>query len=121
MFPFQTYTSSFTTTGYNGVVSSETITAGAVITANACGGAKIIYAASAVTTDTTNTFMAPAAANKGCCMDIVGDSGSANITLDANANFDSAGAADVVVTPKDSLRVCSTGSVWSQISALLAK
>lgn len=108
------------TTGYLAAVSSQTIAAGDVITSSACGGVAILYAASAVTTNTTNTFTAPAASNRGCCLRLVLDRLSANITLDNNALFDSAGGADVVMTAKDSVNVCQTGTYWVQTSALLA-
>lgn len=114
------FASTFTSVGYLAVVSSETIIAAATITADACGGIKIIYAASAIATNTTNTFTAPAASNVGCCMDIVVDRASLNITLDANANFDSAAGVDVVLTAKDSVRVCQTSLYWAQVSAVLA-
>lgn len=93
----------------------EDIAAGAVITANACGSVKRIIATGAQTTNTTNTFTAPAAANAGCCMDVVNTDSADAITLDTNANFFSAGAADVVLGIRDSVRVCSDGSVWTQI------
>jgi hypothetical protein len=50
-------------------------------------------------------------------MDVV-NIGAENITLDNNANFVSAGAADVVLGAGDTLRVCSTGASgkWYQIS-----
>ena len=98
--------------------AAQTIAAGNTITANACGSIKEITAAGAVTTDTTNTFTAPAAANDGCCMDVV-NIGAENITLDNNANFVSAGAADVVLGAGDTLRVCSTGASgkWYQIGS----
>lgn len=99
--------------------SAQTITAGTIIAADSCGGLKQITSSGSVTTSTTNTFTAPATANNGCCMDVV-NTGSNNITLDNNANFKSAGAADVVMTGTDSVRVCSNGSAWYQISALLA-
>lgn len=99
--------------------AAQTISAGNIITADGCGTIKKITSAGAVTTNTTNTFTAPADANNGCCMSIV-NSGSNNITLDNNANFVSAGAADVVMTGNDAVKVCSDGSKWYQISALLA-
>ena len=97
--------------------ASQTIAATETITADACGTIKRITSASAVTTGTTDTFTAPAAANAGCIMDIVNVGGSA-ITLDNNANFFSAGAADVVLGSSDTVRVGSTGGsgYWYQIS-----
>ena len=116
----QAYTSTFTSVGYQAVVSSETLTAGAVITANACGGTKVLYAAGAVATDTTNTFTAPAAANTGCVMRVCATTLGGNITLDNNANFKSAAGADVVLTTDDCIEVTQIGTVWVQTSALLA-
>lgn len=97
----------------------ETITAAATITADGCGTLKRITATGAVTTNTTNTFTAPATSNSGCVMTVV-NTGSNNITLDNNANFKSSGAADVVLTSDDAVIVASTGSVWYQITALEA-
>ena len=94
----------------------QTIAAGNTITANACGTIKMITSAGAVTTDTSNTFTAPASSNSGCCMDVV-NVGSNNITLDNNANFFSSGGADVVLGEADSCRVCSSGVIWYQIGA----
>jgi len=99
--------------------SAQTIAEGDVITADACGTVKRITAAGAVTTNTTNTFTAPAASNAGCVMYLV-NVGAQNITLDTNSNFVSAGAANVVVTANDALIVASDGTDWYQISALLA-
>lgn len=98
--------------------AAETIAAAATITANACGGVKRITAASAVTTNTTDTFTAPAAANSGCVMDVV-NVGANAITLDYNANFHAAGAANVVLGSSETVRVASTGSggFWYQIGA----
>ena len=96
--------------------ASQTIAAGNTIAANACGTIKKITAAGGVTTDTTNTFTVPAAANKDCCMDVV-NVGAQAITLDFNGLFVSAGAADVVLGAGDSVLVCSTGAsgAWYQI------
>lgn len=97
--------------------AAEAITAGAVITANACGTIKQINSVGAVTTDTTNTFTAPTATNSGCCMDVINVDTADAITLDTNTNFKSAGAADVVLGINDSARVCSNGTFWFQVSA----
>lgn len=94
--------------------ASQTITAGATITADACGTFKDISSAGAVTTDTTNTFTAPSADLSGCCMNVV-NTGSNNITLDNNALFYSVGAADVVLGLADSAIVCTNGTVWAQM------
>lgn len=99
--------------------AAQTIGAGGTVAADACGGLKRISSAGVVTTDTTNTFTAPAAANAGCCMDVVNMNAADAITLDNNASFKSAGAADVVLGAYDTVRVCSTGGsgVWLQVAA----
>ncbi|PNG53319.1 MULTISPECIES: hypothetical protein [unclassified Variovorax] len=97
--------------------AAEVIGAGATVTANACGTVKRISATAARTTSTTNTFTAPAAANAGCCMDVINTSAN-NITLDANTNFRTIGAADQVVGQYDAIRVCSDGASWYQVSAV---
>ncbi|MFA5898041.1 MAG: hypothetical protein WC829_02890 [Hyphomicrobium sp.] len=99
--------------------SAQTIAAGNTVTADACGTMKQITAGGAVTTDTTNTFSAPAATNAGCCMDVV-NVGAQNITLDNNALFFSPAAGDVVMTANDSIRVCSNGTAWYAVTALVA-
>lgn len=101
------------------IPAAQTIAAGETIAADACGGIKQITAEGAVTTDTTDTLAAPGVANSGCCMHIV-NIGAQTITMDTNANFYSAGAADVVVTANDALSVCSNGTAWYQISPLEA-
>ena len=96
------------------IPSAEIISAEGTITANACGGVKQITASGEVTTNTTNTFTAPAAANAGCCMDVI-NVGANAITLDENTNFVSAG--NVVLGTGDTVRVCSNGTTWYQIGA----
>ena len=98
--------------------ASQVISGGNTIASDACGGIKQIASTGAVTTSTTNTFTAPSAINNGCCMTVI-NTGTQNITLDNNASFYSAGAADVVMTQDDALSVCSIGSAWYQTSALL--
>lgn len=101
--------------------SSQTIAAGNTIAADGCGTLKRVTSAGAVSTDTTNTFTAPAAGNNGCIMHVC-NTGANNITLDNNANFKSAGGADVVMTADDCVTVGSTGAsgVWYQLTALEA-
>lgn len=112
--------STFTATGQLlvNVPAAQTIAAGNTVAADACGAIKQITADGAVTTDTTNTFTAPGASNKGCCMDVIHVGTANNITLDANANFNA--AADIVMTPCDVMRVCSNGVDWFPIDALVA-
>ncbi len=101
--------------------AAQTIAAGNTVAGDACGTVKAITSAGAVTTDTTNTFTAPAAGNKGCCMDVI-NVGSNNITLDNNANFVSFGAADVVLTANDAIRVCEyngASGAWYQTGLLV--
>lgn len=99
--------------------AAQTIGAGGTVTADACGGLKEISSAGAVTTSTTNTFDAPAAANKGCVM-FVCNTGANNITLDNNALFKSKAAGDVVLTAEDCISVASNGSVWRQLTDILS-
>lgn len=100
---------------------AQTIVAGDIVSSrDACGTLKRITSAGAVTTSTTNTFTAgPQLVYAGCWM-MVKNVGAANITLDANANFVSAGGADVVMTPNDMVIVVYDGLVWTQVTALLA-
>lgn len=92
-------------------VSTETITAAATITANACGGLKRITAATDVTTGTTNTFTAPSTAGN-CCMDVINVHTTSTIYLDANSLFLVTSAASLPIGPNGSIRVCSDGSYW---------
>mgnify|MGYP001483823222 CR=1 FL=1 len=92
--------------------TAETLTAGATITANACGSIKRITSASNVTTNTTNTFTASTAA--GCCMDVI-NTGSNSITLDANTKFKTMGGLDQPLGATETTRVCSDGTDWYQI------
>jgi hypothetical protein len=99
--------------------TAETIGAGATITANACGTVKLITSTAIRTTNTTDTFASSTASYAGCCMDVL-NTGSFNITLDANAKFKTAGAADQVLGTDDTLRVCSNGTNWYQVGAISA-
>ena len=99
--------------------SAETIADTATITANACGGIKRISSAGTVTTNTTNTFTAPAAGNAGCVMSVY-NSGAQTINLDANANFLTLAGANVALTAGCIVEVASTGAsgVWVQRTAV---
>lgn len=101
------------------VPSTQTIAAGGTVAADACGGIKRVDAGGAVTTDTTNTFTAPTAALAGCVMHLKNVGGTHTITLDTNANFKSAGAANVSLAAGDTIIVGTDGSFWYQFSALL--
>lgn len=97
--------------------TAQTIAAGNTVAGNACGGIKRITSAGAVSTDTTNTFTAPAAGNANCLMAVC-NVGANNITLDANVNFKSNAGVDVLLTADDCVQVGSTGAsgAWYQIS-----
>jgi hypothetical protein len=99
--------------------AAETIVAAATITADACGTIKQITAAGAVTTSTTNTFTAPTASYSGCCMDVL-NTGANTITLDQNANMKLVGGADLAIAAGNIVRVCSNGTNWYQMHALIA-
>ena len=97
----------------------EDIAAAATITANACGGLKRLSTGGAVTTNTTDTFTAPAAANRGCCMKLFLDPGAGgNLVLDANAKFNTLAGTDVTMTTCDMVEVCSDGVDWTQASPI---
>lgn len=98
--------------------ATETIAGAATITADGCGTVKRLQSTGNVTTNTTDTFTAPAAANTGCCMDVLNVDTVDTITLDANTN--NMFAADIAMTPCDSIRVCSDGTDWYPVSALVA-
>ena len=97
--------------------ASEAIAGAATITANGCGTIKQISSTGNQTTSLTDTFTAPAAANTGCCMDVINIDTADTITLDQNAKFLSAGGADVALGPNDTARVCSNGTSWFQVGA----
>ncbi len=99
-------------------VSAQTIAAGDTITANACGTVKRINAAGTVTT-AVGAFTAPAAANAGCCMDVI-NTGASAITLIANPAFKTIGGANQTLSEYDAMRVCSDGANWYQISPIAA-
>lgn len=92
--------------------ATQTIAAGGIVAANACGTLKRITSASAVTTDTTDAIATPSASNSGCCMDIV-YTGTETVTLDANAKNDF--QANIVLGSGGSVRVCSDGTKWYSI------
>lgn len=101
--------------------TSAAVAAAGTIAADACGTIKQVYVGAvgtstgSVTTSTTDTFTTPAAANSGCCMDVVSiETGTDNITLDSNANFKTGTGSDIVLAPGKAVRVCSNGSAWYQ-------
>ena len=106
-----------------GTTADEQIIAAAgTIAADSCGGIKRISTndLGAVTTDTTNTFTAPAAGNKGCVMQVCNSGGTDAITLDDNALFEGSGIAgatpgDTVLGVADCVAVGSDGAVWRQL------
>lgn len=98
--------------------SAESITAGATITANACGTIKKLTSAGNVTTDTTNTFTSPTSGYDGCCMDVY-NTGANTITLDQNAKFKTSGGANVSLTSGSFTKVCSNGANWYQTIAVM--
>jgi hypothetical protein len=97
--------------------SAQTINDGNEITANACGGFKAITSAGVVTTNTSNTFTAPAAGNTGCVMQVC-NVGANNIILDNNANFKSNGGIDQVLGATDCVAVANNGTAWYQIAPM---
>lgn len=95
--------------------TAQTIAAGGTITADACGGQKRITSGSAVTTDTTNTFTAPAASNAGCAMDVCQITANST-TLDSNSNFSTWNGQNITLAVGQCVRVHSDGTTWRQIT-----
>lgn len=93
--------------------TTQTIAAGNTIAADGCGTTKPISAAGAVTTDTTNTFTAPAAANTGCLMQVC-NVGTNTITLDRNALFETDGGTDIALAADECVIVNNNGAKWRQ-------
>lgn len=82
---------------------------GTIAVAGACGGVLQLTVTADRTTDTTDTFTAPAAANTGCRLDVI-NMGGGTITLDDNSLFNV--AANIVLGTGDSAEVVSTGAAW---------
>jgi len=95
------------------VPATQTVAASFTITADACGGIKRVTSASDVTSDTTNTFTAPAASNKGCKM-FVKNVGVHQVILDFNTLFagGAGGAASLRLDTGGSVIVWSDGAAW---------
>ena len=104
----------------NTSATAQVIGAGGTIADDACGGVKLISSASAVTTDTTNSFTAPSVANNGCCMMVRNVNASDAITIDKNALILLVGGANVVLAAQEAIMVCRQNSVWVQMTAALA-
>lgn len=98
------------------VPATQVIGAGGTIAADACGGLKRISATADRTTDTTNTFTAPAAGNVGCKMLVVNVDSVDTIYLDANTAFPVTTAASIALGPKGSITVVSDGTYWHHSS-----
>lgn len=99
------------------VPATQTISASGTITADACGGLKRVTCSGDITTSTSLTFTAPAAANKGCKMrveNVANLSGTAcTLYLDGNALFPlTQGFASMALAPGGSIEVFSTGAEW---------
>lgn len=98
--------------------ATQVIAAGGTIAADSCGNIKPVSAAGAVTTSTTNSLTAPAAANTNCVMTIC-NVGAQTITIDKNANILLVGGADVALLASSCIGVFSNGTVWQQMTAQL--
>jgi len=98
--------------------AAQTLVAAGTIAADSCGTIKRITSVDPITTNTTNTFTAPAAGNTGCIMWVV-NVGTNTITLDNNANFKSVSAGDVALGAGNVVGVASDGTYWYQTTAQL--
>ncbi len=99
--------------------ATQTIAAGNTITVNSCGTVKMITAAGAVTTDTTNTFTATTSSNNGCMMWVCNVGVTNTITLDHNAAFFSLSGADVPLLANSCIAVVNDGTVWRQMTPVM--
>ena len=97
---------------FSATPATQVIAAGGTIAADACGGLKRISSVNDQTTDTTNTFTAPAAGNAGCCMTVINVDTVDTIYLDSNPAFPLTNVASAALGPKGSIRVCSDGTTW---------
>jgi hypothetical protein len=98
--------------------ATQTIATTDTIAADACGTIKRITAASAIGTNTTNTFTAPGTLNTGCTMWVCNVGGTNTITLDKNALFLTTSGADVALLANSCIAVGSDGAIWRQLSAI---
>jgi hypothetical protein len=99
------------------VPTEEVIAAAGTITADACGGVKLITTddGGQIWTNTTNTFTAPSSANAGCVMYVCNSGDDDNINLDDNELFEAGG--NIQLAPEDCVLVASTGTVWARPAA----
>lgn len=93
--------------------AAQALSATFTITADACGGVKLVSnAGAAITSDTTNTFTA--AASAGVCDMLVVNTGPNEILLDFNTEFPvgAGSAASIRLANGGSIRVYSNGTYW---------
>lgn len=92
--------------------ATQVLAAGFTITADACGGTKLVSAAATVTSDTTNTLTA--AATAGVCEMLVINTGTNEILLDFNTEFlvGAGSAASLRLAKGGSILVYSDGTSW---------
>ena len=97
--------------------STQTIGAGGVIAADSCGGVKLVTAAGAVSTDTTNAFTAPAAGNTGCVMNVC-NTGANTITIKHSTNSKTTTGGDLALAQNGCVDYLSTGTFWFQTAVM---
>lgn len=111
-----------TSCGTTKLPAAQSVLAGLVttITADVCnGGMKRVTSTGAFSTNTTNTFTAPASAPVDCRM-VVCNVGSNAITLDSNANFiPFLPTSDIELGPGNCVPVVNDGTAWRQEAAFL--
>jgi hypothetical protein len=103
--------------------TTQTITEGGTVTADACGSMKLIDSASNVETGTV-VFTAPSESNDGCVMHVcnVGTTYTVNLKgVEDSSNFDPTAAVDPLpLLPDACVIVGSTGSIWYQLATASA-
>lgn len=99
--------------------SVETVGAAGTITANACGGVKLISADAARSTSTSDVFTSTAslaASSMPCLMDLINVSTNTITLKHVEGKFASASHADVALGSTDTVRVVGiSGRGWFQI------
>lgn len=100
---------------YGPVPSTQTITGGSTISADACGGIKRITASGSVTTSTSLTI-STITNSLGCVMNIT-NMGPGTITLDNNSLFITLNGSDVVLASSEAVIVGQIGNyAWRQLA-----
>ena len=97
--------------------TTQTIANGGIIAADSCGGVKLVTAAGAVSTSSTNAFTAPAAGNTGCKMKVC-NTGANTITIVRSTNTKTTTGAELALAQNGCVDYLSTGTFWLQTAVM---